>query len=413
MRMLRKCTRILGGALILSMTLSAQTVTTLFNFGPPGSGSPWNKGPLSEGPVTVGLQGELYGVTQNGGKWGRGTVYELLPPASSGEAWTAKVLHSFSGEDGLNPVFGLVLGPMGSLYGVAYAPNGSFEAFELYPPTGTGSDWLCKVVYEFTSADSEPAGGLALGSPLGYGQSLYGLTRTGIVYRLTPPATAGGAWTRTTLYTFAGGSAGSTPLATLAVGSAGTLFGVTSDGGWIGETPCATGCGTVFSLTPALPGGAWTHQILHAFQPLMGDGYNPQAGVIIGPGGVMYGTTMFGGGSNAAGTAFSLTAPAVPGTPMTETILYAFTSTVVYPDTSLVPGPNGMLYGVALQDYEQVFELSPPALPGGGWTLSTVYSGNESGGAPSNVALGPDGTLYVTTLDGGAYGYGAVLAVTP
>jgi len=50
------------------------------------------------------------------------------------------------------------------------------------------------------------------------------------------------------------------------------------------------------------------------------DGSNPPAGVVIGEGGVLYGTTSFGGASNA-GTVFQLKPPASPGGAWTETVL--------------------------------------------------------------------------------------------
>jgi uncharacterized repeat protein (TIGR03803 family) len=62
---------------------------------------------------------------------------------------------------------------------------------------------------------------------------------------------------------------------------------------------------TVYSLAPpASPGGAWTETILHNFTGA--DGANPYADVVIGSGGVLYGTTYIGGTANL-GTVFSLT----------------------------------------------------------------------------------------------------------
>lgn len=148
------------------------------------------------------------------------------------------------------------------------------------------------------------------------------------MYSLTPPPAAGGAWTYATLYTFAGGSQGTGVAGSLAVGAAGTLFGVKEDGGYVGGfCEYLPGCGTVFSLTPpAAAGGPWTEAILHSFNPGAGDGNRPDAGLVIGPGGVLYGTTVAGGTGFAScgGTVFSLTPPAVAGEPMTETILHEF-----------------------------------------------------------------------------------------
>ena len=46
--------------------------------------------------------GNLYGTTGSGGvNDRRGTVFELTPPATSGESWTESILWSFgSGTDG-------------------------------------------------------------------------------------------------------------------------------------------------------------------------------------------------------------------------------------------------------------------------------------------------------------------------
>jgi hypothetical protein len=51
-----------------------------------------------------------------------------------------------------------------------------------------------------------------------------------------------------------------------------------------------------------------------------------------------------------------------------------------------------------------VFELSPPAFPGGSWrgTMIHSFSGVPDGLYPAaGVAIGQDGRLYGTTYDGG------------
>jgi uncharacterized repeat protein (TIGR03803 family) len=64
---------------VLSLTLSAQTFTTLYSFG-----SQDNDGTQPNTGLILGPQGELYGTTTNGGESKRGTVYELLPPEAPG-----------------------------------------------------------------------------------------------------------------------------------------------------------------------------------------------------------------------------------------------------------------------------------------------------------------------------------------
>jgi hypothetical protein len=72
------------------------------------------------------------------------------------------------------------------------------------------------------------------------------------VFKLTPPATLGGTWTETTLHRFGVGSDGVEPLADLIADKTGALYGTTFLGG-------ALGSGTAFKLTPpATVGGAWT-----------------------------------------------------------------------------------------------------------------------------------------------------------
>jgi uncharacterized repeat protein (TIGR03803 family) len=68
----------------------------------------------------------------------------------------------------------------------------------------------------------------------------------------------------------------------LALDSAGNLYGTTSGGG-------TSGAGVVFKVDPS---GHET--VLHSFTGGADGGY-PYAGVILGPGGRLYGATPFGG----------------------------------------------------------------------------------------------------------------------
>jgi hypothetical protein len=68
---------------------------------------------------------------------------------------------------------------------------------------------------------------------------------------------------------------------------------------------------------------AGTLTTIHSFGTSPGDGTTPCAGVVIGPGEVLYGTA-FGGGVDDSGTVYSLAPPATPGGSWTETILYMF-----------------------------------------------------------------------------------------
>jgi uncharacterized repeat protein (TIGR03803 family) len=89
--------------------------------------------------LLVGKNGEIYGVADEGGTHGMGTVFSLKPPEISGGAWTETVLYSFTGEkgDGAFPrsTPHLIFGRDGALYGTTRA-GGAMNAgavFRLMP----------------------------------------------------------------------------------------------------------------------------------------------------------------------------------------------------------------------------------------------------------------------------------------
>jgi uncharacterized repeat protein (TIGR03803 family) len=62
----------------------------------------------------------------------------------------------------------------------------------------------------------------------------------------------------------------------------------------------------VFKLTPPAARGAWTETVLQTFTEQNGDGANPQADLVFGKDGKLYGTTA-NGGTAGKGTVFELT----------------------------------------------------------------------------------------------------------
>jgi len=156
------------------------------------------------------------------------------------------------------------------------------------------------------------------------------------------------------------------------------FYGTTFRGG--AGTLCAyytvvTGCGTVFQLTQAASGEAWTETVLHSFTGLDGDGAFPAGSLVVGGNGSLYGTTQYGGsatfgspctsnGASGCGTAFVLTPPAVPGGAWTESVLHSFTGTNgdgAIPEGPLLLSPTGVLYGTTsaggTANYGTVFSL--------------------------------------------------------
>ena len=380
--------------------------------------------------------GNFFGTTSGDGQ-DLGAVFKLSLPATAGGAWTETVLHAFTGgSDGGSPQAGLIADSEGNLYGTtAYGGASRYggTVFELTPPATAGGAWTETVLYAFTggSDGGTPVAGVIADSKgniygtasVGGSLSLckprwpwHGVAGCGTVFKLSPPATAGGAWTETVLYAFTGGSDGATPYAGVIADSKGNLYGTTNAGG-------ASNAGTVFELTPpATAGGAWTETLLHTFMGGSNGGL-PQAGVIADSKGNLYGTTAYGGASNA-GTVFELTPPATAGGAWTETLLHAFTGgrDGGFPQAGLIADSKGNLYGTTAyggaSKIGTVFKLSPPATAGGAWTETVLSSFNYSDGANpvASLIVDSEGILYGTTSGGGVscpyVGCGTVFELT-
>src|ERR1700722_14460723 len=209
--------------------------------------------------------------------------------------------------------------------------------------------------------------------------------------------------TFTVLHTFTGGADGAGPLAGLTIDKAGDLFGTAQNGG-------AAGYGTIFKLKRA--GSRFTFHVLHTFAS-GNDGADPEARVVPGPTGRLYGTTAAGGGGG--GTVFEL------GVPMKhdlhqEHALYRFTSggNGYQPSTGdLAFDAAGHVYGTTSYggSYSNgtVFELSRSK--SGGWQETVLYTFGAPGdgaGPVAGVMLDGSGNLYGTTSAGGNAGDGTV-----
>jgi uncharacterized repeat protein (TIGR03803 family) len=258
-------------------------------------------------------------------------------------------------------------------------------------------------LYSFNQTDAGPEGAPVPGpGGIFYGASGGGgSANLGTVFELQPPTSPGAAWTETTLYSFSGPD-GATPLAMITLAPNGTIYGTTSAGG-------ASNLGTVFQLVPpSFPGGAWTETVLHSFaeEP---DGNQPLAPVSIGEGGVLYGTTGYGG-KISAGTVFALRPPTGGGSAWTEEILHSFAyeqrGDGEKPISGTVIAKNGSLYGTTIGGGEYgdgaVFEVRPPAAAGQAWTESVIWSFNGADGDRplAGLAPGAGGALYGTTSGG-------------
>jgi len=288
--------------------------------------------------------------------------------------------------------------------------------FQLAPPAAPGGEWSFTTIYSFPGGND---GGDPSSITADSAGNLYGTDLGNTTFELTPPATPGGAWTETTLYTFTGGSAGDGPTG-LVLGPHGSLYGVT----WFGGTAnCqygnATGCGTVFELSPpGEPGGAWTESILYAFSG-GSDGGAPNPGLVLGPDGTIYGSSRIGAQSDGPafpGNVFQLSQA---GSGWTETTLYQFGTGSYAPDPAAVTlDPGGSLLASIGTNNGGVVKLTPPSAPGGAWTEKPVYdfAPYSDGSEPvTSVTFDSTGAIYGATYSGGSApcACGAVFKVTP
>ena len=230
-------------------------------------------------------------------------------------------------------------------------------------------------------------------------------------------AIAAPAQTFTVLHTFTGGSDGDSPYAGLSMDRAGNLYGTAAFGG-NGSGNCQEGgCGTVYRLVRK--NSSWLFYTLYAFSG--SDGQNPEARVIIGPDGNLYGTTTYGGTANW-GTVFRLQPPATACKaylcPWTETVLHSFQGgsdgeNPAYGDLTFDQAGN--IYGTTPYGGSNgcgvVYELSPS---NGSWIETILYTfkcGKDGYQPYAGVIFDKAGNLYGTTTTGGN-GYGNVFKLT-
>jgi uncharacterized repeat protein (TIGR03803 family) len=346
--------------------------TVLWNFQGPDGARPLSAVVLDESVANI------YGTTLGGGKCSKGTVFRLT---NSDSQWNETVLHSFCGtRDGENPYAGLILDP-----------NAPRWDDDVVPPGKKG----CCYIYGTTRSD-----GRTIGIPAGI---VFGISRSGsyeVVYRFCSRKNC---------------RDGKYPKSGVIVDQDRNLYGMTFAGG-------RRGSGTVFRISRS--GSKWTETVLydfdtHKFTKIKRDGANPQsASLTLGTDGTIFGVTTAGGDSNN-GTVFQLK---LTGSKYTESVLHCFgggPTDGAKPEGTLIIDSAGHLYGTttvggvgrcgALKKTERsagcgtVFELIPPKEKGGNWTEKVLHSftglGDGLGGYPeSGLVLNPaNSAIYGVT----------------
>jgi uncharacterized repeat protein (TIGR03803 family) len=430
----------IGITVIALLTLSAQaqvSVTTLHSFGT--LQDPITQvvvdGSSPEAPLIQASDGELYGTASDGGTNGFGTIFKITTNGTFTALYSfgAAQASSFWAADGMNPKAALLQGSDGNLYGTA-SIGGTNNPATLYGILGFGTvfkltpDGTFSVLYGFGTVQDGSGNALDGADPVaalvqGSDGNFYGATSQGgpnglvisnmfgsfpapgdgTIFKLTPSGKL------TTLYSFgtihdADGNAldGQTPAAPLVQASDGAFYGTTTDGGTNSD-------GTIFKITPD---GKFTP--LYSFGAMPGglDGESPQAALVQGADGNLYGTAS-GGGRYGDGTIFKIT------TSGKFTLVYSFGAIQntngdaldgANPEAALIQAKDGDFYGTTSDGGTNQFGTLFKTTASGAFTCLYSFGRlQDSGGSPLDggspqaaLLQGRDGSFYGTTYEGGA-----------
>ncbi len=298
--------------------------------------------------VIVGTDGNLYGTTEDGGAYGRGTVFKISPKG------VLTTLYSFCAQsgcpDGSQPFTGVIQAADGNLYGTTN--YGGLANVGTVFKISTGG--TLETVHSFVSTD-----GAYPQIPLVQARdgSLYGATYQGGDFGCNQFNSGCGTLFKITaqgnlisLHSFEEVADGAYP-SSLIQANDGNFYGETTQGGTNGQ-------GTIFKLAPS--------NILTTFYNFCCTDGRAPGGLVQGTDGEFYGTTQTGG-SKDVGTVFKI------GSSGVLTTLYSFCNVANCTDgrspNPLMQATNGMFYG-------------------------TTYAGGTVGGPCSPYSYGSCGLVF-------------------
>jgi uncharacterized repeat protein (TIGR03803 family) len=283
------------------------TFETLYTFCPQKDSCPDGSTPIEltyEGAASGALYdgtSPLYGSTVFGGANGSGAVVRLTPKRGT---WREKVIYSFCAQtdcaDGQWPAYALFPDANGNLFGVT-TNGGSANQGTVFKlkPNAKRTRWTQSVAYSFCPGADCADGATPSGLTLDGQGNLYGTTSSGgdanrgALFSLAPQ---GNGYAFTRLYSFcqqADCADGSGPLASPIVGADGTLYGTTALDS------------RAYSFAPQT--STYTVLHTFCTDTKCSDGIEPLSPLTPDAAGHLFGTTAFGGTKHSGGTVFVLT----------------------------------------------------------------------------------------------------------
>jgi uncharacterized repeat protein (TIGR03803 family) len=322
-------------------------------------------GNYPQGTVTLGSDGNFYGVTVEGGSAQKGVLFKISPNG------TYTILHEFTDAgDGAYPVASPIEASDGNFYGTTNGnPNST-----LYRYTPSGG---LVTLYQFDGSNGQSAQFPLIQATDGYlygAAYIGGTTNCGTIFKMS---TAG---VMLQSYSFPCRTGGENPLGVLQAAD-GNFYGTTYLGGTYAK-------GTIFKMTPD-----FQVSILYSFQGCRGvipDACNPGAGLFQATDGNLYGTTK-NGGAQGVGALFQVS------TSGAYRLLYSFGNPQGRtPCGSLLQHTNGLLYGTTnnggVLGYGTVFSVDM----GLGPFVTFVRASGEEGQITEVLGQGLTGTSSVT-----------------
>jgi uncharacterized repeat protein (TIGR03803 family) len=364
---------------VVGVTPSAHAQAyALYDFDFTHGADPSVSGLLAQGP-----DGNLYGTAPMGGTStncgasGCGVAFGISPTGYLG------ALYDFvGGIHGATPYSGLTVGTDGSFYGATYV-GGTDNLGTIFRSTPGGHG---TILHSFTGADGEWPGAPPIQGADG---NFYGATpnqgdqgNSGSIYKITSSGT----------FTLLGILPGDST-APLLEATDGNFYGTTFDGG---DSSCASGCGTVFRVTPD---GQVT--VVHYFEG--SDGAAPDAPLIQGNDGSLYGTTSTGGlygNVSGDGVIFQITPQG------SFAVLHNFgdpnyPQDGVAPRAGLVQATDGNFYGVTSEGGEQSGGVIFQIAAGGSYAILYNFDYLNGSNPFSTPMQHTNGNIYGLTASGG------------
>lgn len=371
-----------GFACLIARPLTAQQLTTLYNFCSQG-GALCTDGAVPQGSLTQDSDGNFYGTTSSGGKDQQGTVFQYVPGVGLNTLYSFCSTGGADCTDGAQPASGVIEGPDGNFYGVTQAGGNS----QTLNTCGETPQHTCGTIFKIT-----PAGQLTT------------------LYSFCPALSNSGG----NLYC----PDGANPYGALILGSDGNFYGTTQAGGF---APGFGEPGTIFRMTP---GGTLTTLYVFCLGGApCGDGYYPAGGLIQGSDGNYYGTTS-AGGTSGYGTIFQYN----PTTGIVSTLASLSGATGAGSNASLVQASDGNFYGTTRLYGNSggtggaIFRYVPGSGVSALHTFGTGPGFPDGYGPYAGLIQGTDGNLYgMTYLGGGGpqsecyvgfYGCGTIFRIT-